>query len=109
VHGILNAYPHLKCDLYYADAAIYSPHKLEPDNKFPPPQGGGGTSFLPFFQAIKADPEPPLASLCIYLTDGYGDFPRQPPEQPVLWLVIAGGLDSAEFPFGEVVRIDRSI
>jgi predicted metal-dependent peptidase len=106
VRGILDAYPHLKCDLYYADAAAYGPYQLEPDSKFPPPEGGGGTSFVPFFQAIKADQQEQLSSLCIYLTDGYGDFPAPAPAAPTLWVVIAGGLESAEFPFGEVVRID---
>ncbi len=106
VRGILDAYPHLKCDLYYADAAAYGPYELESDSKFPPPEGGGGTSFVPFFQAIKADQQEQLSSLCIYLTDGYGDFPAPSPAAPTLWVVIAGGLESAEFPFGEVVRID---
>jgi predicted metal-dependent peptidase len=106
VRGILDAYPHLKCDLYYADAAAYGPYELDPNSKFPPPEGGGGTSFVPFFQAIKADQQEQLSSLCIYLTDGYGDFPAPAPAAPTLWVVIAGGLESTEFPFGEVVRID---
>jgi predicted metal-dependent peptidase len=106
VRGILDAYPHLKCDLYYADADAYGPYELEPNSKFPPPEGGGGTSFVPFFQAIKADQKEQLSSLCIYLTDGYGDFPKPAPAAPTLWVVIAGGLESAKFPFGEVVRID---
>jgi predicted metal-dependent peptidase len=106
VRGILDAYPHLKCDLYYADAEAYGPYELEPDSKFPPPEGGGGTSFVPFFQAIKADQQEQLSSLCIYLTDGYGDFPKSAPTAPTLWVVIAGGLESADFPFGEVARID---
>jgi predicted metal-dependent peptidase len=106
VRGILDAYPHLKCDLYYADAEAYGPYELEPNSKFPPPEGGGGTSFVPFFQAIKADQQEQLSSLCIYLTDGYGDFPEPAPTAPTLWVVIAGGLESAEFSFGEVVRID---
>jgi hypothetical protein len=33
------------------------------------------------------------------------DSPETEPELPVLWVVIPGGLDSSEFPFGEVVRL----
>ncbi|MDJ0712864.1 MAG: hypothetical protein QNJ54_01430 [Prochloraceae cyanobacterium] len=45
------------------------------------------------------------AGVCVYLTDGYGDFPPEPPELPVLWVVTLGGLDLSEFPFGEAVRL----
>lgn len=105
VQGILNAYPHLKCDLYYADADVYGPYAVEPDRPMPAPEGGGGTSFVPFFEAITTDSDRQLSSLCIYLTDGYGDFPTKPPETPTLWVVTAGGLDLDQFPFGETVRL----
>jgi predicted metal-dependent peptidase len=105
VQGILNAYPHLKCDLYYADAAAYGPYELDPDSAIPPPEGGGGTAFEPFFQAVAQNSDPQLVKLCVYLTDGYGSFPRHPPEIPTLWVVTAGGLDLAQFPFGETVRL----
>jgi predicted metal-dependent peptidase len=105
VRGILNAYPHLKCDLYYADAATYGPYELDPDSLIPMPEGGGGTAFEPFFEAVATNRDPQLVKLCIYLTDGYGSFPSQPPEIPTLWVVTAGGLDLAQFPFGETVRL----
>jgi predicted metal-dependent peptidase len=104
VWGILNAYPHLKCDLYYADAELFGPYELDIAAPLPQPQGGGGTSFVPFFAAVQAQKS--TSSLCIYLTDGYGDFPRLTPDASVLWVVVAGGLESGEFPFGEVVRLD---
>jgi predicted metal-dependent peptidase len=105
VQGILNAYPHLKCDLYYADAAVYGPYEVEPDRPMPAPEGGGGTSFVPFFDAIAKVNDRQTAGLAIYLTDGYGDFPDAPPEIPTLWVVTAGGLDLDQFPFGETVRL----
>jgi predicted metal-dependent peptidase len=105
VQGILNAYPHLSCDLYYADADVYGPYDLDPDRPLPRPEGGGGTSFVPFFEAIANCSDRKTAALAIYLTDGYGDFPASPPAMPTLWVVTAGGLDLAEFPFGETVRL----
>jgi predicted metal-dependent peptidase len=105
VQGILNAYPHLKCDLYYADAAVYGPYAVEPDRPIPAPEGGGGTSFVPFFNAIAKADDRQTAGLAIYLTDGYGDFPASPPAIPTLWVVTAGGLDLDQFPFGETVRL----
>jgi predicted metal-dependent peptidase len=105
VQGILNAYPHLKCDLYYADADIYGPYAVEPDRPMPAPEGGGGTSFVPFFEAIGKADDQQTTTVAIYLTDGYGDFPKAHPETPTLWVVTAGGLDLDQFPFGATVRL----
>ncbi len=105
VQGILNAYPHLLCDLYYADAEAYDPYPLNPDSIIPSPQGGGGTSFVPFFTKVQESWDGITGGVCIYLTDGYGTFPSQPPQLPVLWVVTPGGLDLSEFPFGEAVRL----
>ena len=44
-------------------------------------------------------------AVCVYLTDGYGDFPADEPSQPILWVVTPGGLDDDRFPFGTVVRM----
>ncbi|MEO0969478.1 MAG: VWA-like domain-containing protein, partial [Cyanobacteria bacterium J06639_18] len=44
-------------------------------------------------------------AVCVYLTDGYGDFPQVDPDVPVLWVVTPGGLNKDEFPFGEVVKL----
>lgn len=104
ITGILRAYPHLDGQLYFADAALYGPYPLDEEVLCRKPEGGGGTSFVPFFEAIKREaavPEP----VCVYLTDGYGDFPVNRPAAPVLWVVAPGGADSAAFPFGEVVRM----
>jgi predicted metal-dependent peptidase len=105
VGGILGSYPHLQCELYYADAEAYGPHELNPDSTIPKPQGGGGTSFIPFFEKVYQRWDRQTQGVCIYLTDGYGDFPERSPELPVLWVVTPGGLDLSEFPFGEAVRL----
>jgi predicted metal-dependent peptidase len=104
VQGILSAYPHLQCDLYYVDAEAYGPHPLNPDSNLPSPKGGGGTSFVPFFSQVQETWDG-HQGICIYLTDGYGTFPEQPPELPTLWVVTPGGLDLSQFPFGEAVRL----
>jgi predicted metal-dependent peptidase len=105
VRGILRAYPHLRCDMYYADAEVYGPHRLTPSSPIPPARGGGGTDFRPFFARIPGYRPPWQPSVAIYLTDGYGSFPERPPRCPVLWVVTPGGLALDRFPFGRAVRL----
>jgi predicted metal-dependent peptidase len=105
VAGILSSYPHLKCELYYVDAEAYGPYELDGNSILPKPQGGGGTSFVPFFEKVMVSWDGYTQGVCIYLTDGYGDFPDNKPELPVLWVVTPGGLGLDEFPFGEAVRL----
>ncbi len=105
VIGILGAYPHLKCELYYADAAAYGPYSITLDSPIPKPQGGGGTSFIPFFKKVEENRNLYLEGVCVYLTDGYGSFPPVEPPISVLWVVTPGGLELSQFPFGEAVRL----
>jgi predicted metal-dependent peptidase len=105
VQGILNSYPHLRCELYYVDAEAYGPHELNSDSSLPQPQGGGGTSFVPFFEKVSDRWDQQTQAVCVYLTDGYGIFPDQPPELSTLWVVTPGGLELEAFPFGEAVRL----
>lgn len=101
LRGIARAYPQAKIFVYYADAGLYGGFDLE--GQWQPPQGGGGTDFKPFFAHLEQ--QSPENSVAVYLTDGYGDFPAQAPNVPVLWVVTAGGLESQMFPFGEVARL----
>ncbi len=105
VRGILGAYPQLECDLYYVDSEAYGPYSLTLYDPLPTPQGGGSTSFVPFFDRVSATWDEHTPALCIYLTDGYGEFPAIVPAFPTLWVVTPGGLDLAQFPFGEAVRL----
>jgi predicted metal-dependent peptidase len=105
VQSILLSYPHLNCQLYYADAELHGPYALTPYSSLPTPIGGGGTDFRPFFTKLSQDHSPWVTTVAVYLTDGYGFFPSQPPSFPVLWVVTPGGQDSAQFPFGETVRL----
>lgn len=68
-------------------------------------KGGGGTSFCPVFEEIAGMAERP--TLCIYITDGCGDAPAEPPKGcAVIWLLVgkykqrphfAGGKEWGEF------------
>ena len=56
VKGILQAYPHIRCSLFYCDAQSYGPYEMVGDtdaSDFPKLVGGGGTSFVPFFEAVE--------------------------------------------------------
>ena len=105
VQGILAAYPHLECNLYYIDRDISGAYLLTSTSTVPTPQGGGGTSFVPFFDRVAEIWDGHTRAVCIYLTDGYGEFPLSIPMLPTLWVVTPGGLDLALFPFGEAVRL----
>jgi predicted metal-dependent peptidase len=105
VTGILGAYPHLECDLYYVDCEADGPYSIALNEPLPPAQGGGGTSFVPFFDRVNETWDGHTQAICIYLTDGYGEFPTHIPSLPTLWVVTPGGLDLARFPFGEAVRL----
>lgn len=105
MRGILHAYPHIQCELYFIDVEVNGPYELSADSTLPSPQGGGGTSFIPFFSQVDKNWDRQTQAVCIYLTDGYEDFPIQSPELPVLWVVTPGGLELSEFPFGEAVRL----
>jgi len=105
LRGITRAYPHVTARLYYADAGLYSPYDLHEAIAQPEPEGGGGTSFVPFFEAIAEDTRSSVGRhVAVYFTDLYGDFP-DPPDHLTLWVVPPGGAPSDEVPFSEVVRL----
>ncbi len=66
------------------------------------PQGGGGTDFNPVFDHVSKMPEQPEA--VVYFTDGMGDFPKEAPPYPVIWVDYGG----TTYPFGEVVRVNSA-
>jgi predicted metal-dependent peptidase len=66
--------------------------------------GGGGTSFEPVFRYIEENDLRPDA--LIYLTDGFGTFPKQQPDFPVVWGNISG--KAATYPWGDVVDVPTS-
>ncbi len=105
VRGIIAAYPHIQCDLYYIDAALHGPFPVTERGPMVTPRGGGGTDFRPFFKHIATTCDSLSNTVLVYLTDGWGLFPESPPAFPLLWVVQAGGRDLEQFPFGETVRL----
>lgn len=103
LQGVLGAYPVIEGEMYFSDAEVHGPFPLNDEALRRHPIGGGGTSFAPFFrQILDGGTEP---DLCIYFTDGYGDFPAQLSVPPTLWVISPGGAPTTSFPFGEVARL----
>jgi len=69
--------------------------------------GGGGTDFRPVFEWVEKvlSPMEGPPDAIIYLTDGYGSFPKRAPGCPVLWLIPENCL--GKVPFGLRVEIDN--
>ena len=61
--------------------------------------GRGGTDFRPPFKHIEKESLQPACF--IYLTDGEGPFPKEPPSYPVLWVITTDVVP----PWGEHVKI----
>lgn len=66
-------------------------------------KGGGGTDFRPAFDKVREMGINP--NLFVYFTDGYGVFPDQMPDYPVLW---AFTKQHADAPWGESVTVDAA-
>jgi predicted metal-dependent peptidase len=62
--------------------------------------GRGGTDFRPALKYFE-EKYPEIGGV-IYLTDGYGEFPRDPPKFPLLWAI---DNPHVKPPFGDVCRI----
>ncbi|MDJ0939728.1 MAG: VWA-like domain-containing protein [Woeseiaceae bacterium] len=102
VASIIRCYDHIEAKIYFVDADVYGPYPLSSRSRIPDAEGGGGTSFSVFFDAIEDKLHSWEPTVCVYFTDGYGDFPERTPTIPVLWVVTDEGSDY--YPFGEVTR-----
>jgi predicted metal-dependent peptidase len=67
--------------------------------------GRGGTRFEPVFDWIRdrASQTPFFLDALIYLTDGFGSFPRKAPPYPVLWILTSQ--KKIKMPFGEAIYL----
>jgi predicted metal-dependent peptidase len=86
------------------DADVQHTFEIEPGQDMPEAlrelKGGGGTDFRPPFKWLKEQNIDPKC--VVYLTDGYGDFPR---EEDVPWPTMWAMTTDVEAPFGEIVRL----
>jgi predicted metal-dependent peptidase len=73
-------------------------------------KGGGGTSFIPVFNLLEEPSDDgngeTINTTLIYFTDGYGDFPKYPPDYDVIWVRTPNDLPAESFPFGTVITIN---
>ena len=104
LQGMINAYPNMESQLFYADVDLYGPYEFDSMNEIPKPKGGGGTSFHKFFKYMTKHFRND-SLVCIYFTDGYGDFPKTAGDLDVIWVIRNGGIPSTEVPFGKVIRL----
>lgn len=88
--------------LLEVDAKVHRVSEYEPGDSFADfsPVGLGGTKFEPGFDWLDENQVSPVCA--IYLTDGEGHFPENPPPYPVLWAIST----AIVAPFGETVRIE---
>jgi len=90
----------LACDNHIAENA---PWEFEPWDTMELPAGiagGGGTDFRPVFDWVEHENRSP--NMLVYFTDAEGDFPKTPPNYPVIWLVKGKGA----VPWGERVQLN---
>jgi predicted metal-dependent peptidase len=90
----------LPCDAALCEGA---PFRFEPWEQFCRPRdlkGGGGTSFVPVFQWV--DREGAQPDLLVYFTDADGEFPKQEPHYPVIWLVKG----RSQVPWGQRIQLN---
>jgi predicted metal-dependent peptidase len=91
--------------LHACDAVLSGdgPWRFEPWEEFALPdtiRGGGGTRFTPVFQWI--DEQGATPDLLVYFTDAEGEFPKQEPCFPVIWLVKGRG----KVPWGQRIQLN---
>jgi predicted metal-dependent peptidase len=91
--------------LHACDARLSSdgPWTFEAWESFTMPdtiRGGGGTRFTPVFEWLHAQGSDP--DLLVYFTDAQGEFPKQEPPFPVIWLVKG----RAEVPWGRRIQLN---
>ncbi|WP_295585488.1 VWA-like domain-containing protein [uncultured Lamprocystis sp.] len=87
------------------DAALCAgaPFRYEPWEQVVRPtaiQGGGGTSFVPVFRWVATAGIQP--DLLVYFTDAEGEFPKQEPPYPVIWLVKG----QSKVPWGQRIQLN---
>jgi predicted metal-dependent peptidase len=84
------------------DAVVCDVQEFLPNEDIPLTcKGRGGTDFRPAFDWVNDNASD--ARVLIYLTDGWGEFPKDVPDIPTLWL--SWDLDESGYPFGQVIPL----
>ncbi len=97
--GIINSFGRYDVTLIECDAEVQNVRHFSESEPFEYEQfdfhGFGGTDFRPVFTWINDNIAEP--KLLIFMTDGYGDVPANPPEYPMLWVLTSDGEPPAEW------------
>jgi predicted metal-dependent peptidase len=103
--GLLASFGRYELDIVWCDCEV---QRVDHWSDAAPPDiarleiiEGGGTDFRPVFDHVETHGAAP--DVLIYLTDGYGPAPDDPPGYPVLWALADGC--SAPARWGEVVSL----
>ena len=104
--GLLQSFGNYELTVIQCDCEVQ--HVETFSDACPPPRdrrwerfGQGGTSFVPPFEYVKSRGMRP--QVFIYLTDGCGDAPENPPPFPVLWVLTSDGEPPAKW--GHCIRL----
>ena len=104
--SLLNTFGDYELTVIQCDCEIQNVEKFDAYNQFHSPDwktfGHGGTDFRPPFIYVAEHPEIEPSCL-IYITDGCGPAPDNPPPYPVLWLLTGDGEKPA--PWGRELRL----
>lgn len=86
IKGIIDEVRPSKVRVIYCDSRIAHIDEFGPNDDLQfAAHGGGGTDFRPPFKWLEENQIVPRA--LVYLTDGYGPFPEQEPDFPVMWVI----------------------
>jgi predicted metal-dependent peptidase len=91
-----------------ADAAVQTCQRVKSVRELLPLlKGGGGTSFIPAFEAIDKMPRSSRPSIVVYITDGCGSAPyKSPAGIQTIW-VLVGTYRQHPAPWGEFIEVDK--
>jgi predicted metal-dependent peptidase len=106
VVGLMQQFDHIKLRVLTCDAAVHEDVELDEQDidsftqrvRF---RGGGGTDFRPVFERLQDD----RPRMLVFFTDGYGTFPSQEPDYPVLWVLTPNSIEVGQVPFGRVTKL----
>lgn len=101
IKGITEQFNDYVLHLFFADNDVHSYLTLQPCDPWPKtfPKKGGGTNFIPVFNAVESE-NLQIAAL-IYLTDGEGTYPVSAPAYPVIWVLSR----DYNVPWGEKIHL----
>lgn len=106
--GLLSEFDRCEVMLIECDCEIQRVTQFEESDleglPFKTLRGGGGTDFRPVFELLGGTDGP--VSCLVYLTDGAGEAPDQPPPFPVIW-VLTPDAEDPPVGWGETIFLEH--